>query len=451
MSPLGIGQDFMRRIAGEVTGRTVSGSAGQAAARTFGKDGLAGLDRSAVDQIARFNAPIARKAPQLLKMKYQEMATDPFAFYRGSDSLYTSDFKTLFGDRALGKPLLLADDEHMDNFGTYTRANGQVAFGLNDFDEASTGPAKVDIYRYGTSVVLAANQQGMKADAPNLVGAFADAYHKELAGLARGERPPLEQPDMVKKLLSQANGTSTKTWIDKLAPKVKGQRMFARSATTTSVDKQTYSDVASAVDRYRASLPAAQQNMLGPYEVKDVASVTAGVGSVGRARYRALLTAKGRDPVVLEIKEEVPPAWKPQTPGVFSQQASRDVLADDVMDTHADPFQGKTTLPTRDALESNSFLVRRVYPSKAAIDLTTLHNSNQMQQLVQYEGRELARAHASGVAYGLADAHDLLAQIGDRTGFTRDVQTFSQRYAKQVASDHQSFVSALRKDGTLKS
>ena len=76
--------------------------------------------------------------PGAFRRKFRKMAASPFAFYRGSASLFYADMTGPFrDDRFLDEQtsrVWIHGDLHAENFGTYMNSSGQLVFNVNDFD-----------------------------------------------------------------------------------------------------------------------------------------------------------------------------------------------------------------------------------------------------------------------------------------------------------------------------
>ena len=123
----------------------------------------------------------AGRDPVRLRLKYQALRKDPFAFFRGTAPLY---FATLNMPRALQQsPRVVAcGDLHLENFGSYKGDNRLVYFDLSDFDEVCIAPLSFDIVRFLSSVHVAAKylKIGNKS-AVSLVTDIVDTYATALA------------------------------------------------------------------------------------------------------------------------------------------------------------------------------------------------------------------------------------------------------------------------------
>ena len=55
--------------------------------------------------------------------------------------------------------VLSVGDLHLENFGTWRDADGRLAWGVNDFDEAAVMPYVLDLVRLATSIQLAPDRR----------------------------------------------------------------------------------------------------------------------------------------------------------------------------------------------------------------------------------------------------------------------------------------------------
>src|SRR3954454_3592277 len=96
------------------------------------------------------------------------MAATPFAFYRGSASLFYADMTGAYADSSFLTPqtsrLWIHGDLHAENFGTYMNSSGQLVFNVNDFDEAYVGPFTWDLKRFAASLALIGYAKALSDD-----------------------------------------------------------------------------------------------------------------------------------------------------------------------------------------------------------------------------------------------------------------------------------------------
>src|SRR6476659_5788097 len=94
--------------------------------------------------------------PDDLNYKHESMADrdTPFPFLRATFYRWLQLFPAV-GPKLAEAPVSLAvGDLHIENFGTWRDAEGRLAWGINDFDEAAKLPFTNDLVRLGTSGAL---------------------------------------------------------------------------------------------------------------------------------------------------------------------------------------------------------------------------------------------------------------------------------------------------------
>ncbi|MGI8993545.1 MAG: DUF2252 family protein, partial [Nocardioidaceae bacterium] len=103
-----------------------------------------------VDSLIEAFEPLMKADPDAFRTKFRKMASDPFAFYRGSACLFyadMSDLKDKYADDRTSK-IWIHGDLHAENFGTYMNSEGILVFDVNDFDEAYVGHFSWDLRRF---------------------------------------------------------------------------------------------------------------------------------------------------------------------------------------------------------------------------------------------------------------------------------------------------------------
>jgi hypothetical protein len=124
--------------------------------------------------------------PSDLKRKHQFMAEALFPFFRATFYRWLQQWPKVCKHLRDAPPVLSIGDLHLENFGTWRDAEGRLAWGVNDFDQAATLPYAQDLVRLSASALLAINE-GVFAIKPKL------ACEQILAGyigsLKAGGRP----------------------------------------------------------------------------------------------------------------------------------------------------------------------------------------------------------------------------------------------------------------------
>lgn len=373
------------------------------------------------------DAALAQRNPELLALKAQQMSASPFAFFRGSAVLFYSDVRS---DARLGTPIAipLQGDFHLENMGTYRTASGPVAYDLNDFDEAFTGPYLWELARVAVSIHLAAEERPSlsAADREELVRGFLRAVHRHLVNLE--SRPgdlsrPLRAPELkgpACEAIFQAERQERGDFLQKLAP----QSRFKTGKKVRAVEAATRQAVIDAVKGYASG----RQPGEGFYQVKDVAERIAGVASLGRYRYVVLIegpTTSSSDDVVLELKESLPSA---SGLGKVPDEARRVSEASRYFLPEADPHLGTARL------RGHGMLVRELQPAKGGVELADLSTKQDFAAFLDDTALVAARILARS-----GQGARILAESPSPEAFESRLGSFASDYLRQVKSDYQAF------------
>jgi hypothetical protein len=104
----------------------------------------------------------------------------PHTYFRFINREFTAEVCRRYSDMAETLPALnLHGDAHLEQY-----AVGDSGRGLTDFDDSAIGPGVVDLIRFGTSVMLAADMNGWSDHAVQFIDVFFD-----------GLRAGVDQPD----------------------------------------------------------------------------------------------------------------------------------------------------------------------------------------------------------------------------------------------------------------
>jgi uncharacterized protein (DUF2252 family) len=168
--------------------------------------------------------------------------------------------------------------------------------------------------------------------------------------------------------------------------------------------------------------------------VLDTARKVVGVGSVGTRCYLSLLAdADLRSPLFLQLKEALPAVLAPYAgPSEFAHQGQRVVVGQRLTQAASDMFLGWTSYRGHD------YYVRQFKDMKGSVNLDAMTPAG-FASYAQVCGRTLARAHARS-----GDAAAISGYLGGGPAFDQAVARFADRYAGQVAADHEALVAATR-------
>jgi uncharacterized protein DUF2252 len=333
---------------------------------------------------------LAIQVPELvaadLCKKHVEMADSPFVFLRATYYAWVKQWPAALPDLGDAPPVLCVGDLHFENFGTWRDAEGRLAWGINDFDEASVLPYTNDLVRLATSVALAHEDQRIRTPAEDLAEAFFDSYRECLRrggqAIVFGEEHRRLEEHI---LLDLIQGRHERKPGKKRKDKRKKKAIAACYAN--AVPSVVPSDCRKALE---AALPA------GPAPV-DIQPRVAGVGSLGRPRFLATRQWNG-GPILREAKARVASAasWAAGTAGAGARPGFELLLEKSVRSR--DPFLHL----------AGRWVVRRLAADtdKIEIDVGSLPRSLELD-LAALMGREVANVHLATADAGPSILEDL--------------------------------------------
>lgn len=228
--------------------------------------------------------------PELLKLKYKKLATDPFSFFRGTCHLFYEDFpqNSLMN---LAPLTWICGDLHLENFGSYKGDNRLVYFDINDFDESVLAPCIWDLVRFVTSIIVGSHSLGVdEKESLHLSNIYLKTYSQTLA---KGKARTVEKETakgLVKDLLESLKKRNRADFLDQRTEKKKGkQRLIIDNKRIT---KATDSEQAKVRGLIRHWHHTTNQNP-DFYEIIDIQKRIAGNGSLGLDRYIILVEGNG--------------------------------------------------------------------------------------------------------------------------------------------------------------
>ena len=393
------------------------------------------------DPVATIVAANSNRLQFLLPIKMGRMAAGPFAFFRGAAPLMAADLATL---PVTGLQVQICGDAHVRNLGAYAAPEGHLVFDINDFDETIAGPWEWDLKRLATSLVLAGREAGernsvCRQSVEEMVRSYRTSMNHFAAmtvcELARVEIRRGERGTPVQAVLQKASRVTPIETLKKLAvahPRM-GHRFHDTPPVLRHVDAKTRSQVLASLPQYVKTISPSHQWILHAYAPVDVAFKIVGTGSVGTRDYVVLLFGRGvQDPLILQVKEELPSCYAPYLRRVPAAKHEGQRVADGQlkMQTVADPFLGYTTIEGRD------FLVRQLSDHKASIDLANLRGKALLEYAVVC-GELLAKGHARSKCGVIA------GYCGTSSRLDAAIAKFAKAYADQTERDFEEFKKAI--------
>jgi uncharacterized protein (DUF2252 family) len=396
------------------------------------------------DPVATILAANSDRLRSLLPIKMGRMAASPFAFFRGAAPLMAADLAKL---PVTGLHVQLCGDAHVRNLGAYAAPEGHLVFDINDFDETIPGPWEWDLKRLATSLVLAGreageNKNGCRDSVEEMVLHYRTSMNRfasmSVCELAKMEIHRGAKGTPVHAVLQKARRVTPVDTLNKLAVlgRRTGHRFHDRPPVLRHVDTRTRCEVLKSLLAYHKTIPISHQWIVQAYEPVDVAFKIVGTGSVGTRDYVVLLFGNGvEDPLILQVKEEVPSCYAPHLPhGTPVKHEGRRVAeAQRRIQTVTDPLLGYTTI------EGRHFLVRQLADHKASINPPDLKGTALLEYAVVC-GELLAKGRAR-----TGDAGAIAGYCGNSFRLDTALAKFAKLYADQTESDYKQFAKAISK------
>lgn len=414
------------------------------------------MSRDPVAEIVAYNLPLAGDdrrvkaedgrdlSKEALGRKLEALAKSPFSFFRGTFHLMADDV----GERRVpaaerrAPDAWIVGDLHLENFGVYRGADGDLVFDVNDFDDVGRGPADLDLQRLCTSAFLL---PGVSASAREAAARAAARGWAEAVARLGGRYPvgpwdesKAEEP--VKALLAGQRQRTRAEQVAKVAPE-KGHKRFSEEGAPprfAHVGKAWEAVVHRALAEYRHALDQLKVDVSHTWEVLDVAYRFKGNGSLGRLRFAALL-GRGDERRLVEIKEARGsvlgfgrhPARSPNR--ARAQTAAIRRLQGDPWPRVAGTTLGKLPALAREVQAEEVKLGTDKFAAagRGAPEQDTAALVSYARQCGEVAARLLCRGSAP----------DLLDDPGfDAKACAEAALVFAERYAPVVESDHRGFV-----------
>ena len=401
------------------------------------------------------------RVPEQIPLRHHRMAVSPFAFFRGSAIVMAHD---LGHDRPdSGLHVQLSGDAHLANFGLFAAPDRSVVFDINDFDETHQGPFEWDVLRLSTSFLLASGGNGLSERiSKELAFIAARTYRHAMLQYAtmheidiwyqRFDEAWLENliatlhgkaaVERIRRYVAKARASHRWSAVERLTETLNGHPRFLDLPpllTRIPLHHEAQQALSDLFDRYADTLSGGGRALLSRYQLVDAAHKVVGVGSVGLLAYVYLLKGYHSDDLlVLQAKEAVASVIAPFSATPYADEAGKRVVQGQrLMQAQTDLFLGWLKGPA-----GRMFYVRQLRDMKWSPDFDQMDE----EELISYAhlcGRTLARAHArSGQSVSIA------AYLGKSDKFEEAVADFSERYGRQVKTDHEAFRMAI-KLGTL--
>lgn len=364
---------------------------------------MQGMAQATADYEAWLGSLVPLYEPDLL-YKHQQMASkeDSFSFFRGTYYRWAQRWQHMPAELIAAPRVPSIGDLHVENFGTWRDAEGRLAWGVNDFDEAEPLPYTQDLTRLAASISFARRQLGLTMDLSEGCRLVLKGYRQNLE---QGGKPFVleEKHPHLRAMALGADRDPVVFWA-------KFEKLLAQPA---------------------AEPPAAAKKAL----LQDLPDTTlrpqfrrrrAGVGSLGKPRYVAMVPWSGSW-IARETKAAAPPStrWlagdKTSPPQRLSLFVAATVRC-------GDPFYRAT----------EEWITRRLGPHCSRVELSEDMPSADIATLFQAMGAETANIHLADRAEAQASLEDLKARGDDW------LQPAAHDLVKQIEADWQDWRGALK-------
>jgi uncharacterized protein (DUF2252 family) len=386
------------------------------------------------ERLKAFNADLL---PDKVTLKYEAMAANAFAFYRGTCHLFYED---LAAAEALPlSPLTwICGDLHIENFGSYKGDNKLVYFDLNDFDEAILAPASYELARMLASIFIAFDNLDIENEkAQKMAQLFLKTYSATLAKGKASSIEPRTAKGIVCGFLTAATRSREKELLKKRTVSKKKRIMLSlEDERHFKLDKKLRHELWSHINEW------IKTSSDGPYNYEVVSSVfrLAGTGSIGVKRYLFLLksTNTKNKYLLLDMKQARPSSVLPYT---TVQQLHWESEAARVIAVQQRMQNVSSALLSTTIFRGESYVLQELQPVKDTIKFKILkHDYRDMYQVIDDMAALTASAQLrSGGMQGSAIIDELMA-FGLDEGWQETVITYARKYAGKVKRYYKSYL-----------
>lgn len=415
-----------------------------------------------VDVLVDAFSDLMERSPAEFRRRFRKMASDPFAFYRGSACLFYADIvgdDDPWADERTAR-VWIQGDLHAQNFGTYMNDDGVFVFDVNDFDEAYVGHFTWDVKRLVASLALLAWQKAISdADIRRLIEAYVRAYVDQVRRFASGGGDDfaltLDTTDgYVRGVLIDALSSTRIGLLEGKTVLEAHERRFRDRAGVRRLDEAERAKVEAAYREYLETIPADKRFASLTYEIKDIVGASGfGIGSAGLSAYNILVEGRSQaleNDVILSMKQGnvAAPSRVVDDPRIreyFKHHGHRTAVSRRALQANTDPWLGYTEI------DGVGFVVQELSPYEEDLDWGGLTEPEEMLSVLDDLGRATAKIHCVSdsdsdhtlVGFQVEDA--ISSVIGtDESAFVEDMVRFGTEYAEVVRDDHRLFVDAFR-------
>lgn len=384
-----------------------------------------------------FNAGLL---PEMVQLKYEAMAENPFRFYRGTCHLFYEDLQK--AELPLSPHTWICGDLHIENYGSFKGDNKLVYFDMNDFDEALLAPASYDLLRMLTSIFIAFDSLGFEKErALKMARLFLKSYS---VTLARGKAfciEPRTAKGIVCDFLTRADQNKGKDILKKRTiSKKKKIFLSLEDERHTKVDKKLKAELSAHINQWISTSNDGPYN----YEVKGCVFRVAGTGSLGLRRYLFLLksTNTKNKYLLVDMKQARPSVVAPYDP---VKQLAWDTEAERITTIQKRMQYASAALLSHSVFRNESYVIQELQPVKDTIKFKQLEDYRDMYQVIDDMAGILASGQLRSGGIQGSSIIDELSAFGQSADWQDALIDYARDYSKKVKADYRQFVRDYKK------
>jgi uncharacterized protein (DUF2252 family) len=380
--------------------------------------------------------------PEMVQLKYEAMAENPFRFFRGTCHLF-------YEDLAAAKPLPLSPlawvcgDLHLENFGSFRGENDLVYFDLNDFDEGLLAPAAYEVVRLVTSIFVAFDTLKIESEkALNMAQLFIRSYSATLASAKAISIDPRIAKGILCDFLTAAGKSTEKDVLKKRTISKKNKIMLSLDDERHfKLEKVLRKELTEHIDQWITTSSDGPYN----YKVKGAVFRLAGTGSIGVKRYLFLLksTNTKNKYLLLDMKQSRPSSVLPY---INIQQLNWENDAERITAIQRRMQNVPSALLSHTVFRGEPFVIQELQPVKDAIKFKLLSDDYRgMYQVIDSMGALTASAQLrSGGMQGSGNIDDLMA-FGKDESWQEALLDYAESYSTRIRKYYREYIKAFRK------
>jgi len=377
------------------------------------------------NRIKQFNEVLL---PEMVGLKYEALAENPFRFYRGTCHLFYED---LAKSSLPSSPLTwICGDLHLENFGSYKADNKLVYFDLNDFDEAVLAPVNFELMRILTSIFIAFDTLEIEpVKAEKMAQLFLKSYSNTLAKGKAISIEPRTAKGIVCEFLTAADKNKISDILKKRTTSKKKKLVLSpEHERHFKIDKFIKQELKEHINTWIKTSNDGPFN----YEVMDAVFRLAGTGSIGTKRYLFLLKStntKGKY-LMVDMKQSISPSVlryiNIQQPP-WENDAIRIITIQQRMQNVSSALLSPTVF------KGESYVIQELQPVKDTINFKLIRDEyrNIYQVIDDMAALTASSQLRSGGIEGSANIDELM-KFGNDKDWQEPLLKYARTYAKKV-------------------